>query len=161
MTISCCKQMFLFLDPCQDSFCSSRLWSQTLNFLIIKMKSYIHAVIYKLSKMSRSGIQGKSNCIHHSSTIGFRYVRIYTSEDETVIDFKWWSYSTSLGKDDIVTSIERSLYMMETVMVLPEVSQSMPGKSGFVSPCLQEWWVIDQYEALEDQTCLRCLLFAP
>lgn len=42
--------MFLFLGSCQNSFCSSRLWSQTLDFLVIKMNYYTHAIIYKRVK---------------------------------------------------------------------------------------------------------------
>lgn len=112
MPSSCCKQMFLFLDPCQDSFCSSRLWSQTLNFLIIKTKSSIHAVTYKPGKMSCSGIRGKSNRTHHAATIGFEHVRVQTGEDETAKDFTRRSEATSPSNDDIVTAVESSFCML-------------------------------------------------
>lgn len=54
------------------------------------------------------------------------------------------SYSASLNKDDILTSVERSLGMTEAVMVLSEVSQLRSAKFGLVSPCLWGRCVIDQ-----------------
>lgn len=50
------------------------------------------------------------------------------------------SYSASLNKDDILTSVERSLGMI----YWSEVSQWRSAKFGLVSPCLWGRCVIDQ-----------------